>query len=210
VQDLGVRGQIAGFRVQGSGVKVQGFRVQGAEFRVLSAGFRVLGYPPDEKVAGGGGPGGGRAVCPQCLVEGLGFMLQGAEFRVQGSEFRIQGSEFRVQGCGFRVQGYLAHRGSSLIQGHLARMKKPPPSTLQQDYALALRWSCGGGAVSYEQGTPAWFRVEGLGFKAQGLGSRAPPGRHQPSERDQIDFSRSWVCTDGRRSPATHGAYQGN
>ena len=37
----------------------------------------------------------------------------------------------------------------------------------------------------------------------------APFAPHQPSERDQIAFFRSLICTGARRNPATCGTNQG-
>jgi len=38
--------------------------------------------------------------------------------------------------------------------GYLARKKDPPPRTLQYDYTYGRILVLGGGAVSYERGTP--------------------------------------------------------
>ena len=41
------------------------------------------------------------------------------------------------------------------VQGYLAHKKQRPPSTLQYDYTQGPMVVLGGGAVSYERGTPA-------------------------------------------------------
>ena len=40
------------------------------------------------------------------------------------------------------------------LQGYLAHERYPPPRTLQQDYAQGPLVVLGGGAISYERGTP--------------------------------------------------------
>ena len=40
------------------------------------------------------------------------------------------------------------------IQGCLAHKKHPPPRTLQEDYTQGVMVVLGGGAASYERGTP--------------------------------------------------------
>ena len=45
-------------------------------------------------------------------------------------------------------------REATGLQGYLAHQKHLPPRTLQQDYPSGPRVVLGGGAVSYERGTP--------------------------------------------------------
>ena len=44
------------------------------------------------------------------------------------------------------------------LQGYLAHTKQRPTGTLHKDYAKGPTVVPGGGAVSYEQGTPVWDR----------------------------------------------------
>jgi hypothetical protein len=52
------------------------------------------------------------------------------------------------------------------LQEYLAHKKQPPPSTLQWDYAQDPLVVLGGGAVSYERGTPVCIPVS-LGFRVE-------------------------------------------
>ena len=45
------------------------------------------------------------------------------------------------------------------VEGYLTYKKTPPPRTLQETYAYGPSAVLGGGAVSYERGTPVGFRA---------------------------------------------------
>ena len=49
------------------------------------------------------------------------------------------------------------------VQGYLVHTKHHRPRTLQQDNAEGPTVLLGGGAVSYERGTPVWFRHHAVG-----------------------------------------------
>ena len=102
---------------------------------------------------------------------GAGYKVQSAGCIVQSAGCRVQGAGCRVQGAGFRAKkGFLvaeapridqdihrsnhvslrtAYRGTSLIRN------TPLPGPYIRAIPRVLWWSGGGGAVSYERGTPA-------------------------------------------------------
>ena len=49
------------------------------------------------------------------------------------------------------------------VQGYLAHKKHPLPRTLQWDYTLGPLVVLGGGALSYERGTPVQVQGSGAG-----------------------------------------------
>ena len=88
-------------------------------------------------------------------------LLQG--LLVPGSGLRDPGFGFRVSRFGVRVSG---------VQGYLAHTKTPLPRNLQQAYSLGVLAVLEGQAFSYEQGTPAGFRLSGFGFWVSDFGCR--------------------------------------
>ena len=65
--------------------------------------------------------------------------------------------------------------GDERVQGYLAHTKQRPPRTLQSDHALGPMVALGGGAVSYERGTPVHaHRLSPLFHLMTPLGSRLP------------------------------------
>jgi len=67
----------------------------------------------------------------------------------------LHNSKRLVQALGVDgVQADAPAGAAEALQGYLAHKKTPPPRTLQEPYAWGPMVVLGGGAVSYERGTP--------------------------------------------------------
>ena len=56
--------------------------------------------------------------------------------------------------CSLARERFFPVRGDQIVQGYLAHKNQRPPRTLHWDYAWGPTVVLGGGAVSYERGTP--------------------------------------------------------
>ena len=70
--------------------------------------------------------------------------------------------------------GSAAVCAGALVQGYLAHKKPPPPRTLQQGFAQGPMPVLGGGAVSYERGTPSETGISLPNNQRQHRTSHAP------------------------------------
>ena len=72
-----------------------------------------------------------------------------------------------------------------VVQGYLAHKKHPPPRTPHKDYLGSYGGPGGGGAVSYERGTPvgmrAGWQVDPLGWVYRGTSLIRNSGRLGPN-----------------------------
>jgi hypothetical protein len=77
-----------------------------------------------------------------------------------------------------------SHRGASLsspvLQGYLAHKKPHPPMTLQQAYAEGPVVAWGGGAISYERGTPVFAQSASTRLQGYLAHKKTPPPLEPP------------------------------